>query len=541
MPRYSSSRGMRIFPSSVQCVIIALLIPPLRYSRFLVRQLDLSPSESSEDDLHFLAELRLTPYEAATIARFANPDRKARKNGIPKLSSVDSAMTGMFKRVAPFKEGRAEAEASFSSSGFFAQLSFQSEDFFRILVTLLAVSAAAMLLRGASLWTVLLLLLALSSFWQWNLMYKRALSNKHATLMQDAPPECHPDRMTWAHRLYNRVLGPSGDRCAEYHEALMVDPHWEVSPSAAVADTVAQFVLSPLGHLGTHLGEFFSNVLAEQSWLSAAPVLAVVSALLFLALMMGCGYRLRLPLFLGAFEPTPRHRATPPRPVHPPPPPVSSVEDLRSELESLQRVIQEQRRALLAFDEADRAKDHEEEEKKMPRLMMEEEKDGRDSEARLEEVPKLEEEAAKQAEKKVVEKKRDAQPQEVPQEDQAVDQQEARNSTIERVESSSEKEVDKEDAEGREAHNSTIERILKEHEEGPSLSTPRKRLVVRGSLSSPRETDFEWVEESEEEEDDDDQGDHAGGEAKQQEEEIVSHSGFLNKIETVFQTRGDDA
>ena len=64
-------------------------------------------------------------------------------------------------------------------------------------------------------------------------MYKSALSKKTAASLKDIPPECSPNKMTaWSSiRLWLKDhFSTESDQCAIYHEAILVDPIWEVSP-----------------------------------------------------------------------------------------------------------------------------------------------------------------------------------------------------------------------------------------------------------------------------------------------------------------------
>jgi hypothetical protein len=140
-----------------------------------------------------------------------------------------------------------------------------------------------------------------SSAWHWSHLYKRALSKRYATLvdssasgMRGAPPkECFPDQLPWTHFVYNAVFAPNTAReaCARYHEALLVDPLLEVSPTMAIAETVTQFVLLPLQHIGTHLGKFFAALMGELSWTTSVIVMPFVFAAILLTMIMWFGYR----------------------------------------------------------------------------------------------------------------------------------------------------------------------------------------------------------------------------------------------------------
>jgi hypothetical protein len=116
-----------------------------------------------------------------------------------------------------------------------------------VLVFAVPATFSYLLWSGVAVWKVLILLFLFSSSWHWTHLYKKALSKKHATLIAGSrmPAECFPDDMSWSQFLMSVIS--SKDKCASHHEALLVDPLWEVSPTMAMAETITQFVLLPLG------------------------------------------------------------------------------------------------------------------------------------------------------------------------------------------------------------------------------------------------------------------------------------------------------
>ena len=64
-------------------------------------------------------------------------------------------------------------------------------------------------------------------------MYQSALSKKTANYLKEIPPGCFPNEMTaWnSIRLWLKdYFSTESDQCALYHNAIIVDPIWEVSP-----------------------------------------------------------------------------------------------------------------------------------------------------------------------------------------------------------------------------------------------------------------------------------------------------------------------
>jgi hypothetical protein len=95
----------------------------------------------------------------------------------------------------------------------------------------------------------------------------------------------------------------------------------------AVAETLTLFIVQPLGHIGEHLGKFFTLLLSELSFLSALPVLLFVFLLILLLAVMMFNYKIRLPFLLASIEPQSRH------------PPNSQVHLLEQRIQELQQTI----------------------------------------------------------------------------------------------------------------------------------------------------------------------------------------------------------
>jgi hypothetical protein len=154
-------------------------------------------------------------------------------------------------------------------------------------------------------------------------MYKKAVLKKHLALMSSAniPHECFKEK-SWSDLFFG-----ANQKCSEYHDALLVDPLWEVTPTMAVAETLTLFIVQPLGHIGEHLGKFFTSLLSELSFLSALPVLLFVFLLILLLAVMMFNYKIRLPFLLASIEPQSRH------------PPEPQVHLLEQRIQELQQTI----------------------------------------------------------------------------------------------------------------------------------------------------------------------------------------------------------
>lgn len=64
-------------------------------------------------------------------------------------------------------------------------------------------------------------------------MYRVALSKKASNAMKEIPIECNPqDLSVWksVSLYFKSTFTFNIDNCAKYHEDILVDPFWEVSP-----------------------------------------------------------------------------------------------------------------------------------------------------------------------------------------------------------------------------------------------------------------------------------------------------------------------
>ena len=75
---------------------------------------------------------------------------------------------------------------------------------------------------------------ALSIPWEWGRLYKMELAKKTAKSMTDIPEQCFPKKLTMFKSLklwFEDTFTFRDDECVKYHEAILVDPLLEVSPS----------------------------------------------------------------------------------------------------------------------------------------------------------------------------------------------------------------------------------------------------------------------------------------------------------------------
>ncbi|XP_078664655.1 uncharacterized protein LOC144907443 [Branchiostoma floridae x Branchiostoma belcheri] len=141
-----------------------------------------------------------------------------------------------------------------------------------------------------------------SLVWEWVRMYQIEVAKKAATVHVGFPAECSTDTIgAWTSiKSYLRWhLSWSHDPCEQYHQALLVDPFWEVNPLMVLTATVTRCVVRPVELLsagaGTSLRLLFSEIPSPwQPVIMATIVIATV-----LTLTMACRYRIRFPLFFS--------------------------------------------------------------------------------------------------------------------------------------------------------------------------------------------------------------------------------------------------
>ena len=286
-----------------------------RHVNFLVRRLSLKEHAtlSTANDARFSAELMLSPSDIRTLVDFASDvELYAEEKMRTKMAEIDNILSHYLHNVAPYRSHPADVEDLRDYSSTVYHYLPSAVDLMCTLLAAIALSAFYFAWNGVSLSKVLLtlavILMAISSAWHWVHLYKKALSKRHAAIMenQNPPKECFPEKMSLSDLFFNAVIHASysaNDKCSKYHEALMVDPFWEVSPTMAVVETFTAFVLLPLEHLGKNLGKFFSALVAELPVMSQFYVIPIVLTGFLLIAIMVFRYKINLPFWLGSIEP----------------------------------------------------------------------------------------------------------------------------------------------------------------------------------------------------------------------------------------------
>ena len=74
------------------------------------------------------------------------------------------------------------------------------------------------------------------------------LAQRQAKAIQDMPAECKPEEQgMWV--LLKSAFSVNVDKCAKYHEQMMVDPIWEVAPTRVSGSCIIEGVLYKYIHL----------------------------------------------------------------------------------------------------------------------------------------------------------------------------------------------------------------------------------------------------------------------------------------------------
>jgi len=161
------------------------------------------------------------------------------------------------------------------------------------LMTLVRFNLKLMLFR------LFVLIFLLSVPWNWFLLYKKAVASKHATMISSVPEDCQQQKITfrkWVSSLFTiQTMNP----CQKYHEALLVDPLWEIAPTQAISETLIRLVLQPSERIGLSLSLCLRSLLEHLPpaiWPIAIPMLFLL--LLFL-LVAAFGYSIKCPCMIG--------------------------------------------------------------------------------------------------------------------------------------------------------------------------------------------------------------------------------------------------
>ena len=153
--------------------------------------------------------------------------------------------------------------------------------------------------------TLLMTLFLVSVPWHWWHMYQVVVAKRQAAALKDMPVSCRAQSQTVGRTIIGvlkSAFSLRDDECAQYHEAMLVDPILEVPPTKALAVTVVRFIVEPLEHIGSAIGRMIRGTLQDLPVHLWPVALAFVAFVTFLLLTMACGYKARF-FYIFGMEP----------------------------------------------------------------------------------------------------------------------------------------------------------------------------------------------------------------------------------------------
>jgi len=263
-----------------------------RHAKLVFNQIE--PFSQSDNGVHIKFEIRLSEKQLNLLREYS-------ENEVVPMVDIDEILSTYIVGVEQFDKeswmNTIQPLVNYFNDPMVAVIFF---------VILLHILLAVM--KFFTLWKLLVILMVVSVMWHWIRLYKIQWASRHAILLSSGsiPPECDPQNMSWTQSL-SYTLGSfftTVDRCQEYHEALMVDPLFEVNPLTAAVDLATNLLLHPLSRFGGESGAMFSSLLAPVPLFWKAPVLLSFLMLLVLLMLLLAGYRVRLPMLFGVLEPS---------------------------------------------------------------------------------------------------------------------------------------------------------------------------------------------------------------------------------------------
>ncbi|XP_070563537.1 uncharacterized protein [Ptychodera flava] len=276
------------------------------YFKQFVRSIlnQMSAKKGGDEHLQFEYQVQLTQTDWSTLDEFIHSDSG-------NIYDAHHVLIGMVKRVdtsdKPISNWKIWLEDLFGTD---YNTIVMTSLFGLGVLTFVLIMVSSEVMSRISWWKLItrgfFFLFVISIPWNWLHMYKLAVVKKYSVGLNDIPAECQPGGSTvysgiaaWFYSTFTF----SGDQCAQYHEALMVDPVLEVPPTQALVVTFSKFVFKPLEHLGEAMGKFFNSFykdLPVHVWPIATLILVIV---IILVLIMLCGYNIKFPLYGGIEAP----------------------------------------------------------------------------------------------------------------------------------------------------------------------------------------------------------------------------------------------
>ncbi|XP_013416639.1 chloride channel CLIC-like protein 1 [Lingula anatina] len=285
---------------SQSCVIQPVEMPYFRqFVQVLINYMDLKKFLPDDETLHYQMHVKLTAAQLKLLKAYV-----LKSGTVQDASSVLGEMIQDVKIVSHTEEPwvtREEVTAYLVMALQVVSIVFLAVGSLKVFYTL---SVSGMRL-------MILLSIFISVPWNWVHLYKVAVAKRMSEAMKDIPEACRPRDLTWQHNLFEWLKSSftfQDDECALYHENLLVDPLWEVTPTKAVAVTLTKFFLEPVEYIAQAISKFFRGLLHDlpaQLWpVVLGIVVLFLLVFMVLTLIMKNGYRLGFPFGLLRLEPT---------------------------------------------------------------------------------------------------------------------------------------------------------------------------------------------------------------------------------------------
>eukprot|EP00794_Sanderia_malayensis_P008147 gene8147-9018_t len=129
--------------------------------------------------------------------------------------------------------------------------------------------------------------------WEWMRMYKKALAKKARDSHMNS--DCINSTLSMiglAKWWLQDTFSFSDSQCSKYYDALLVDPHWEVTPGQAITATFSRMFLEPFLHIAEYTGKCFRLIFKEVP-LQWQPFLLIA---IFVIILFSIGIQIYTPL-----------------------------------------------------------------------------------------------------------------------------------------------------------------------------------------------------------------------------------------------------
>lgn len=125
-----------------------------------------------------------------------------------------------------------------------------------------------------NLYKIFIFIFVTSIPWNWWHLYKMAIAKKISLTSNGIPKYCYQQDITIGESIKLFIINlftitSTQDECIKYHQQLLVDPIYEISPTQVFAVTVTKLIITPLEYIGQATGKMINSILSElpiQLW-----------------------------------------------------------------------------------------------------------------------------------------------------------------------------------------------------------------------------------------------------------------------------------